>query len=273
MHSEDAHDPCDLTAQAEIAPGMRLVLVLEGAVDVSYGHRRVALAPAPAQAAGAMVALAEPDGFIRRARCGTYSRRVCLWLGREWLEQAGLEPPPELTQFMGQHLATRSWQPSPRALALAEQLVRPPPLAPLLQHLYLEGRTLELVGEALSALAPSTPAPAPATALRPREHQRLRQLHAYLASGQADELSLDDICRHAGVNATTLQRQFRAAYGITVFEHLRECRLQRARQALERDGCSVGQAALLAGYTSAANFATAYRRRFGLPPKLARARL
>jgi AraC-like DNA-binding protein len=58
-----------------------------------------------------------------------------------------------------------------------------------------------------------------------------------------------------------------------VFEHLREGRLQRARQALERDGVTVGQAALVAGYTSAANFATAYRRRFGTPPKLARARV
>jgi AraC-like DNA-binding protein len=70
-----------------------------------------------------------------------------------------------------------------------------------------------------------------------------------------------------------LQRQFRSVYGTTVFEFLRECRLQRARQALERDGITVGQAALLAGYTSAANFATAYRRRFGLAPKLARVRV
>lgn len=75
------------------------------------------------------------------------------------------------------------------------------------------------------------------------------------------------------MNANTLQRQFRSVYGTTVFEHLRECHLQRARQALEHDGITVGQAALVAGYTSAANFATAYRRRFGLPPKLARARV
>ncbi|MFC3216921.1 helix-turn-helix transcriptional regulator [Comamonas sp. JC664] len=112
-----------------------------------------------------------------------------------------------------------------------------------------------------------------AARLLPREHQRLRELHAFLASGQADALSMDAIARQAGVNASTLQRQFRSVYGTTVFEFLRECRLQRARQALERDGITVGQAALLAGYTSAANFATAYRRRFGLAPKLARVRV
>ncbi|MNW09377.1 DNA-binding transcriptional regulator GadX [compost metagenome] len=62
-------------------------------------------------------------------------------------------------------------------------------------------------------------------------------------------------------------------YGTTVFDFVRESRLQRARQALERDGFSVAQAALVAGYNSAANFATAYRKRFGMPPKLARGRV
>jgi AraC-like DNA-binding protein len=40
-----------------------------------------------------------------------------------------------------------------------------------------------------------------------------------------------------------------------------------AREALERDGMSVAQAAYIAGYTSAANFATAFRRFFGTTPE------
>lgn len=86
-------------------------------------------------------------------------------------------------------------------------------------------------------------------------------------------MSMDDIARQSGVNANTLQRQFRTVYGTTIFDHLRESRLLRARQALELEGVTVGQAAMIAGYTSAANFATAYRRRFGTPPKLVRTRV
>ncbi len=138
-------------------------------------------------------------------------------------------------------------------------------------------RRPELVSEAVGALyahpGAALPTAGEACGLRPREYQRMRELHAFLGSGQGDHLSLDGIARHAGVNANTLQRQFRAVFGTTVFDHLRECRLQRARHALEHDGLTVGQAAVLAGYTSAANFATAYRRRFGMPPKLARARI
>lgn len=65
--------------------------------------------------------------------------------------------------------------------AIARQIVRPPALAPMLQHIYLESRALELAGEALGTLCQAAPA-AGAQALLPRE-QRLRELHALLASG------------------------------------------------------------------------------------------
>ncbi|QEA13058.1 helix-turn-helix transcriptional regulator [Comamonas flocculans] len=275
MHGEDGHEPCDLVAQAEIGAGLRLVVVLEGAVDVSYGGTRVQLSPGrKGTVSAALVAVAKSERFTRRARRGVYSRRVSLGLDRDWLAQTGEDAAtPELAHFMRHHLALHHWQPTPRAAAMAEQIVRPPPLTPLLQHIYLESRVLELVGEALGTLCLCAPVHPGTSALRPREHQRLRELHAFLASGQADALTLAQIARHAGVNANTLQRQFRAVYGTTVVEHLRECRLQRARQALERDGITVGQAALVAGYVSAANFATAYRRRFGLSPNQARTRI
>jgi AraC-like DNA-binding protein len=274
LHWEDAREAGDLIAQTEIDEGLRIVLLLEGAVDVSYGPRQVALSSARGGASAALVAVAEPEQLTRRARRGVYSRRVNLNLGLGWLAQAGAAS-GALDDFMRRHLDMRRWQVSPRAAALAEQIVHPPQLEPLLQNIYLESRALELAGEALAALHPHPSAlpSAALAALRPREHQRLRELHAFLGSGQADGLSLDEIARHAGVNANTLQRQFRAVFGTTVVVYLRECRLLRARRALEHGGVTVGQAALAAGYTSEANFATAYRRRFGHVPKLARSRI
>jgi AraC-like DNA-binding protein len=43
--------------------------------------------------------------------------------------------------------------------------------------------------------------------------------------------------------------------------------LDGARTALERESVSVNKAAHRAGFTSAANFATAFRRQFGAPPE------
>ncbi len=289
LHADAAHAPRDFTAQAEMNEALRIVLLLEGAIDVSYGTQHVRLntgssrcgtAVPPTQAENAlMVSVAEPELFVRRARRNSYARRVSMGLTHEWIEQAtGGAAAPVLQNFMRRHLSLQFWQTSERARAIAEQIVHPPVFDPLMQNLYLESRTLELVAEAFGALdgAPTMAASssAPATAgLRPHEHRRLRELREFLSGSQADGLSLDDIARHAGINANTLQRQFRTLYGVTIFDHLRESRLQRARAALERGGLTVGQAADVAGYSSAANFATAYRRRFGLAPKLARSRI
>lgn len=278
LHSDDARDQHDLMAQTEITAGLRIVLLLEGTIDISYGQRRVALSGTAGGATALMVSVAEADQFTRHVRKNGYARRVNLGLGWDWLSQAaGGESTATslaLGDFRRQHLAMQNWKMSQRAVAIAEQIVRPPLFEPLLQNLYLESRALELVAEALGTLShPSQQPAATPGALRPQEHQRMRALRDFLSSGQADHMSLDDIARHAGSNSNTLQRQFRVLFGTTVFDYLRECRLERARQALERDGMTVGQAAMVAGYTSAANFATAYKRRFGLSPKLARAKV
>lgn len=278
VHADDVRDAAGFTGQGDLSEALRIVLLLEGSVDVSYGKRRVQLSSAGGRrptAQALAVSVAEPDVFTRRAHQGNYARRVTLGLGRDWLAQAGLMDAGEgVRDFLGQHLAMARWQASPRAVALAEQMVRPPMDDPLLQNLFLESRALELVLDALGHVAGAhREAVSAGTALRPQEQRRLSDLREFLAQPEAHALSMDAIAQHAGVNATTLQRQFRAVYGMSVFEFVRVSRLGRARHALEHQGVSVSQAAGIAGYTSAANFSTAYKRCFGLMPKHARRRL
>lgn len=63
-----------------------------------------------------------------------------------------------------------------------------------------------------------------------------------------------------------LRSKFRATYGLSVFGYLRKCRLNLAWHYLEQ-GYSVQQAAHRSGYRHATNFATAFRRQFGVSPK------
>ncbi|NTX29371.1 helix-turn-helix transcriptional regulator [Burkholderia pyrrocinia] len=287
IHSDDATDEFDAVMSGQCSPGLHLVLLLEGALDVSYGDRRVVLTTdgrrtgrADREAARSAVRMqsfllnaVEPDTFRRRLSKGGYARRLSLAMSGEWLGhlQAASRGvlPEQLGAMLSAHLAIRFWQPTPRATALAEQIVRPPAYQPMLQAIYLESRVLELLAEAFTPLETDAAQAADAS-LGSRDYRRMAELRAFLASDAAQELSLDDIARHTGMSANAMQRQFRAAYGTTVFDFVREHHLQRARLALERDAVSVKQAAALAGYTSAANFATAYKRRFGVTPTLAR---
>ncbi|MGR4869110.1 helix-turn-helix transcriptional regulator [Variovorax sp. LARHSF232] len=280
VHADDAVDPVDATAHGQCAPGLHLVFLLEGGLDVAYGERRVLLATGAGgereragQACCVMVNVTEPERFTRRTRHGGYARRLSLCVSHDWLLQlqaaSGTRMPSALESLMTGHLAMRSWQPSARAIALAERVLRPPACAPMLELLHQDSRLLDLLAEALAPLQAGEPAPE-APALNAALARRLRDLREFLGSAAADELSLDDIARHAGMNVNALQAHFRRAYGSTVFGFVRESRLQRARAALERDGISIKRAAALAGYGSPANFATAFGRRFGITPKDAR---
>ena len=43
LHAEDAFDPVDARAQGTCVPGLHLVVLLEGQLDLTYGRQRVAL--------------------------------------------------------------------------------------------------------------------------------------------------------------------------------------------------------------------------------------
>lgn len=264
-----------MTVEATVAPGLGLVVLLDGGVDVWFDDSHLQLNAKPATAQGACIVRAESARFVRHSQQGAYARKVSLSIGQEWLAEEGygaIASDAAMQQLLADHLAVRHWQPSRRAILLAEEMLRVPKMSPLLRHLYMESRSLALICEALgSVLTPLgsvlTPLEGVANGLSARDYRRMQALRELLESSVADEWDMEKVARHVGMNPTTLQRLFRQAFGTTVFDYVREYRLDRARVALEKGGLSVGQAAELAGYTSAANFSTAYRRRFGISPK------
>lgn len=245
--------------------GVRIVLKLQGGGRLCIGERAL---PLVAGTQGAVIALREPALYEHRCRAASRERMLFVTLLPPWLEQAGLG---DLNARP--HLSMTAWAPSARAVCIAEQLLSASGAqgGPL-QGLQQERLALELVIEALAQLAPAQ-APQGSTAiaetasLRPGEYQRACRLRDWLDSGAADALTLGAIAQHMGCNASTLQSQFRQAFGKAIFDHLRESRLRRAANAITAQGITMAQAAELAGYRSPANFSTAFRRLYGFAPK------
>ncbi|MFJ2993071.1 DNA-binding response regulator [Pandoraea sp. NPDC087047] len=69
-----------------------------------------------------------------------------------------------------------------------------------------------------------------------------------------------------GTNTRRLNLAFRRCVGVTVFDFLREERMKEARRLLSETSLDVQDIAGAVGFASAANFATAFRERFGMPP-------
>lgn len=78
--------------------------------------------------------------------------------------------------------------------------------------------------------------------------------------------SLQDISGKLGLSISTLQRQVKAKYSMTVSEYLRKKRLERAKKLFIIEGKSIGEAAYLAGYTHVANFITAFKKHYNATP-------
>jgi len=87
-----------------------------------------------------------------------------------------------------------------------------------------------------------------------------------LDQGIATPPSINELARRVGTSEVSLRRIFKAAFGVTMVEYVRDRRLDAARVMLREGRFQVAEIAYRVGYSDPANFTTAYRRRFGHPP-------
>ena len=258
----DVRDLYDLISESELNPGLKIAVLLRGRAEVAFGHRRLQLHGGGSPSA-VMVALDRAAPFRRWGhRCG-YERSLTMTLSPSWLQdRLGLARASQALH--NRHLDRAFWQPSPFILSALEQLFdglesQPTPA----WRLQLEGLALALLGEALASIGSPLASRHLAPVTRPSRLQRLWQL---VASGEVDALTQRQLAERLGMSVSQLQRRFHDEVGESLGSYLRRRRLESARHALMHEGISVEEAAARAGYTSAANFATAFKRAFGLTP-------
>lgn len=78
---------------------------------------------------------------------------------------------------------------------------------------------------------------------------------------------LSALASAVGTNTKRLNEAFRKCVGVTVFEYLREERMREAHTLLTDTALEVQAIAQALGFSSGANFATAFKERFGLSPR------
>lgn len=101
-----------------------------------------------------------------------------------------------------------------------------------------------------------------------RYYDRVRQAREMLDRSLAAPPKLLDLAREIGINVTTLQANFKAAFGTTIFGYVRDRRLEIGRALILEHGLGVAEAGYKVGFTNAAAFTAAYRRHFGHPPSM-----
>jgi transcriptional regulator GlxA family with amidase domain len=106
-----------------------------------------------------------------------------------------------------------------------------------------------------------------APAVSHRDSQRLTRVLQYINDHIADEVSLSDIARIAGLSAQAFGRFFRKKVGMSCIDYVIAQRISLAcRHLLETDQ-TIATVAFLVGFNNLSNFNRQFRRLKGVSPK------
>jgi AraC-like DNA-binding protein len=101
-----------------------------------------------------------------------------------------------------------------------------------------------------------------------QNQERVQKVIATLKQDLAETLSLEEIGRRVGCSHFHLSRVFSQEMGKSIFQCLRELRMERAAELLREGRLNVTQVALEVGYSSPSHFSTAFHGAFGCCPGL-----
>lgn len=254
----------------ELQPGFRLLVYLRGwqrfeidgqRFDVSADGGPVALA----------LSLTQPARLTQIAWSEDRMGKLMITAPSDWasaLDLKGAGHGDALATFLTSHGSSHLWRLDDDSIRLAQLAAEPPAWVPReALALYRRARAFDLICMTLSTLAlrrEENALPRPAQSLL---GERIR---VFLLDHLNEPLTIDAVAQAVGASVSVVQRCFKELYGMTVFDFVRRRRLDAARDALDNRGVSIACAAFLAGYSAPSSFATAFKKAYGVPPRLRR---
>ena len=95
--------------------------------------------------------------------------------------------------------------------------------------------------------------------------QEIEKACAFMRRHFSERISLDQICRYAGLSKSTLLRAFTKAKGVTPYRYLETIRINEAKLLLEKGALPI-EAALQTGFSDQSHFTNYFSRFIGLAP-------
>jgi AraC-like DNA-binding protein len=249
-------------------PGsVEICLNLEGRGTVEAGDGRLNFAPLTT---GFYV---QTEGGLKGARAGGERHRfITIELSAEFIGKHFSTAEKELHPKL-QNLLTGGTTPGvSEAIRLTTDhqkmvmsLRQPPVYAPA-QRLWYHAKALEVA--AALFYRPAADEDLFCQRQKRQNQDRVQRVIALLADNLAEPLSLEEIGRSVGCSHFYLSRIFSREMGKSIFQYLRELRMERASELLRAGRLNVTQVALEVGYSSSSHFSTAFHETFGCCPGL-----
>ncbi len=136
----------------------------------------------------------------------------------------------------------------------------------IIKKIYLESKAMELVACQLKQVFDRDDSKEFSSPVNDEERKRILRARDLLVDRLQFPPSLPDLARQVGMSHSRLTRGFKRVFNCTVFEYLRQERLEYARRLLTENSMNITQVAFDAGFCSSSHFAVAFAKRFGVRP-------
>ena len=270
IHANDTLERKSLSQRFDIPAQLTVMLLLEGDIQVSINQTscRMSAHDGPA---GYLWLMTKPGALVRHIKAGQRVRKVNVTVPLEDVERIQL--PNELREHIGLDTprpSVASWSPSPQALRCAQDILtqRGQP-GNSMHSLQSSIAGLSMLQQALRITHEETRPHLPAATLQVNDRDMVRASmirDRILMSEAHQNAAPQQLAQELGMSVSTLQRLFKAAYGMSVMSFQRTERLNAVRALLMEGRLTVGEAGYRAGYSTVSNFSSAFQRTFGYPP-------
>ena len=159
----------------------------------------------------------------------------------------------------------------PTEAVSAATMILEAPFRGRLRRQYIEARALELLVLSLHGCArQARETDTTERGLNERDIGRVRKARQLLERDFTNPPTISELAKTIGLNEAKLMHDFKQLFGQTIFDFSQNIRMDEAKRLLETTGLSITEIAFEVGYEYSSNFTTAFKRRFGVPPSVAR---
>jgi len=135
-----------------------------------------------------------------------------------------------------------------------------------LKRLFIESKALELIMLFVHEHGEGRATKNSSRTQSKNELEKLHMARQIIVNHLEQPRSIQQLSKIVGLSTTKLKKGFREQFGTTIFELVREERLNKAAWLLETNQMKVCEAAVAVGYSNPSNFASAFRKQYGCNP-------
>lgn len=269
LHGGQITELQNIKSSFELPPGLSFNIIFDGTMNfVVSGHGYHIEVPNQAAICACIVAN-HPETITRHIRRGNKLHKLNLFAEKRWLEARaqGQNQSAELLTLFETSSMVQQWQPSAVIVKKAKRLLENLVKSVSISHtLLIESLTIEILTALIDELQQQAEQSSGVHTDRLPAFKVTQNLKQQI-DGMLNHCStLSAIAGELNVSVSTLQRRFKAAYGVTVIDYVRQRRLDIAKSAMIGQDMSLGQAAYLAGYKYPSNFVTAFKKQYSITP-------